>query len=160
MNRLDDFIRKRENALTPLPVFKGEQIDKLTIASRLGSLETTPRSTILSPIGFQEDPAGLVRATILGLRVIEISLQLKEGGTIDKDVVPLEILNRLRDVLGPSDFENFDLTPEDIIALAAGDVNKVVIALRKLTKLLPITPIDTDEPKIIYEHMTEIISSA
>ena len=54
---------------------------------------------------------------------------------------------------------NYDLTPDDIIALATGNINNIIAALKKLIKLLPITPITANELRQIYEHVKEVIIS-
>lgn len=154
------FKRTRENTVTLFAALKGEEINQSTIVSRLGGVNITPENTILSPIGLQHDPAGLIRATILGLKIMDIARQIKDGKPIDKDAVHIDILNQLRDVLDPSDFKNFDLTPDDIIALATGNINNILSALKKLIKLLPITPINTEELRQIYEHVKAVITAA
>jgi hypothetical protein len=155
-----DFRRTRENTITLFPVVKGEEIDESTIVSKLGSLNLTVKDTILSPIGREHDPAGLIRATILGLKIMDIARQIKEGRAIDKDTVHIDILNKLRNVCDMDDFKNFDLTPDDIIALASGNINSILIALKKLIKLLPITPINAEELRQIYEHAKAVITAA
>lgn len=155
-----DFKKTRENTITLFPALKGEEINQSTIVSRLGSIDVTPEDTILSPIGLQHDPAGLIRATILGLKIMDIARQIKDGKPIDKDAVHIDILNQLRDVLDPADFKNFDLSPDDIIALAAGNINNVIAALKKLIRLLPITPIDAEELKQMYEAVKAVVTAA
>lgn len=154
------FKRTRENTVTLFAALKGEEINQSIIVSRLGSINITPENTILSPIGLQHDPAGLVRATILGLKIMGIARQIKGGKTIDRDAIHVEILNQLRDVIDPSDFKNFNLTPDDIIALATGNINNILTALKKLIKLLPITPINAEELRQIYEHAKAVITAA
>jgi len=91
---------------------------------------------------------------------MDIARQVKEGRPIDKDAVHVEILNQLRNVLDPSDFKSFDLTPDDIISLATGNINDVLSTLKKLVKLLPVTPIDAEELRKIYEHTKAVITAA
>jgi hypothetical protein len=161
-----DFKRTRESTVTLFPAFKGENINQSTIVSRLGSINMTPENTILSPIGLQHDPAGLIRATILGLKLMDIARQIKEKGidiTKDqafKDKIQLEILEQLKNVCDPDDLKNFNLTPDDIIAFATGTINNIIAALKKLIKLLPITPINAEELRQIYEHVKLVITAA
>lgn len=161
-----DFKRTRENTVTLFPALKGEEINQSAIVSRLVSINITPENTILSPMGLQHDPAGFIRATILGLKMMDIARQIKEKG-IDitknqafKDKIQLEILEQLKNVCDADDLKNFNLTPDDIIALATGTINNIITALKKLIKLLPITPIDADGLRQIYEHAKEIITAA
>lgn len=161
-----DFKRNRENTVTLFPALKGEEISQSAIVSRLGSFDTTPENTILSPIGLQHDPAGLIRAAILGLKMMDIARQIKEKGigiTKDqafKDKIQLEILEQLKNVCDADDLKNFNLTPDDIIALATGTINNIIAALQKLVKLLPITPINAEELRQIYERVKEVIAAA
>ncbi|MDD3906027.1 MAG: HAD hydrolase-like protein [Candidatus Omnitrophica bacterium] len=161
-----DFKRTRENTVTLFPALKGEEVSQSSIVSKLGNISMTPDNTILSPIGLQHDPAGLIRATILGLKMMDIARQIKEKGiaiTHDqafKDKIQIEILEQLKNVCDVADLKNFNLTPDDIIALATGNINNIIIALKKLIKLLPITPIDANELRQIYEHVKEVIAAA
>ncbi len=161
-----DFKRTRENTVTLFPALKGEEINQATIVSRFGSLDLTPQDTILSPIGLQHDSAGLIRATILGLKMMDIARQIKEKGigiTKDqafKDKIQLEILEQLKNVCDTDDLKNFNLTPDDIIALATGTINDIINALKKLIKLLPITPIDAERLRQIYEHAKQALIAA
>ncbi|MCX5678256.1 MAG: HD domain-containing protein [Candidatus Omnitrophica bacterium] len=161
-----DFKRTRENTITLFPALKGEELDQAAIRSRLGNLNVKTEDTILSPIGLQNDPAGLIRATILGLKMMDIAQEIKEKGidiTRDqafKDKIQLEILEELKNVCDANDLKNFNLTSDDIIALATGDINKIIASLKKLIKLLPITPIDAEELRQIYEHAKAVITAA
>ena len=161
-----DFKRTRENTVTLFPALKGEEINQSTIVSRLGNLNMTPENTILSPIGLQHDPAGLIRATTLGLKMMDIARQIKEKGidiTKDqafKDKIQLEILEQLKNVCDADDLKNFNLTPDDIIALATGNINNILTALRKLIKLLPIIPINAEELRQVYERAKTTATAA
>jgi len=161
-----DFKRTRENTITLFPALKGEEINQSIVVSRLGNINVTPENTILSPIGLQHDPAGLIRATILGLKMIDIARQIKEKGmdiTHDqafKDKIQLEILEQLKNVCNSDDFKNFNLTPDDIIAIATGTINNIITALKKLIKLLPVTLVDAEELRQIYEHAKAVITAA
>ena len=161
-----DFRRMRENTVTLFPALKGEEINQSAIVSRLGNINVTPENTILSPIGLQHDPVGLIRATILGLKMMDIARQIKEKGSdivkdqAFKDKIQLEMLEQLKNVCDVEDLKNFNLTPDDIIALAAGNINNIITALKKLIKLLPITPVNAEELRQIYEHAKEVITAA
>jgi DNA-directed RNA polymerase subunit F len=67
-----------------------------------------------------------------------------------------------KQVCDPSDREELaGLTPHDIISLATGDtINDILVPLRKLIKLLPITPIDAEELRRIYEHARQVLLAA
>ena len=97
---------------------------------------------------------------------MDIARQIKEKGiniTKDqsfKDKIQLEILEQLKNVCDADDLKNFNLTPDDIIALATGTINNIIAALKKLIKLLPITPINAEELRQIYEHAKSVITAA
>lgn len=160
------FRSTRENTVTLFPAFKGEVIDQSAVASRLGSIDVKPEDTILSPIGLQHDPAGLVRASILGLKMMDIARQVREKGMgitksqAFKDTIQLEILEELKNICDAGDLKDFDLSPDDIIAIAAGNINNVITALKKLIRLLPIAPVDAEELRQIYEAVKAVITAA
>jgi len=53
------------------------------------------------------------------------------------------------------------LTADDIIYLAiSDDINKIMEALKKLIRLLPIMPIDAEELRQIYEHAKQALTAA
>ena len=47
-----------------------------------------------------------------------------------------------------------------IVDLATGSINGLVRALNKLIKLLPVTPINPEELKAIYEHTRKVLIAA
>ena len=162
----EKFRSSRENTVTLFAAFKGEEIDRTAVIKRLGSAEVTTRNTILSPIGLQHDAAGLIRAAILGLQTMEVARQIKKKGELlarnqaFRDSIQLTILENLKNVCGNERLRDFDLTPDDIIGLASGNINDIVTALNKLIKLLPIIPINAEELRQIYEHAKEVVTAA
>ncbi len=155
--------RTRKNTITLFAALKGKEMDRETIKSNLERFDMTPKNTVLSPIGLQHDPAGLIRSTILGLKIMDIAKRLDVKG-VDmgeiRDSINADILHQLRNVCDAEDFNNFNLNEDDIIALAAGNINNIFTALNKLIKLLPITPIDAEELRHIYEHAKAVITAA
>jgi len=159
----EGFKKTRENTITLFPSSKAEEISQSSILSRLGSVEIDADSTILSPIGLKDDSAGLIRATILGLKIMDVARRAGvKGADIDeiKDNINSDVLHQLRNVCDAGDFKSFNLTPDDIIALATGNINNILISLKKLIKLLPITPIDANELRQTYEHAKAVITAA
>jgi len=146
--------RTRKNTLTLLPVLKDEKLDQASIVSRIGNMK--PRNTILSPIGLQNDSAGLIRSAILGLKIMEIA---RDGEKIDRDEVQRRVLEDLKMICKIDDMRG--LTADDIIYLAiSDDINKIMEALKKLIRLLPIAPINAGELRQIYEHAKAVITAA
>jgi len=146
--------RTRKNTLTLFPVLKDEKLDQSSVVSRIGNMK--PKNTILSPIGLQNDSAGLIRSTVLGLKIMEVA---REGEKIDKDKVQIRVLEDLKMICKIDDMRG--LTADDIIYLAiSDDINKIIEALKKLIRLLPIMPIDAEELRQIYEHAKQALIAA
>lgn len=153
------FKRTRSNTITLLPVFKGEEIDRATVSLRLGGVDLTPEDTIIAPVGLQNDLAGLVRSTIMGLRLMYLARQKAELGTIDEQFAR-ETLDQYKKIGDAYEVKDFNLTIEDIVNLATGKGMTLINALKKLIRLLPIRPINTEELKQIYEHAKAVIIAA
>lgn len=155
-----DFEPARENTVTLFSAIKGEELNQATLISRLGSLKISPQDTILSPIGREDDSAGLIRSTILGLRIMSVArdIRIKGISAINRDDVQREVLEDLKFVFDRDKMQG--LTGDDIIALANGNINSILAALKKLIKLLPITPIDAEELRQIYEHAKQVLVAA
>jgi len=146
--------RTRKNTLTLFPVLKDEKLDQASVVSRIGNM--APKNTILSPVGLQNDSAGLIRSTILGLKIMEVA---REGEKIDKDEVQRRVLEDLKVICKVDDMRG--LTADDIIYLAiSDDINKIMEALKKLIRLLPIVPINAEELRQIYEHAKKALIAA
>ena len=156
----------KENTITLFSVLKGEidsdeigskrDIDRL-LKERLGPV--SHKNTQVIPIGLQNDPTGLIRGSILGLRMIYIARQQKELDKIDK-VFAQETLDQYRELCEVQGIEGFNLTHQDIIDLAIGGINELIRALKKVINLLPIVPIDSEVLREEYKHVREVILSA
>jgi len=162
----ENFRYSRENTVTLFPAFKGKDEDAVSVAMKLGSFEINSTNTILSPIGLQNDTAGLSRSVIIGLKLMMIARQIKREDNIlndqkfiDKEV-QLGILEQLKGVCGIEAMKASDIKPEDIVILLTGSSDKIIEPLNKLIKLLPITPYDDKELRDIYEHMKDVITAA
>ncbi|MFC1643790.1 glucosamine-6-phosphate deaminase [Candidatus Omnitrophota bacterium] len=152
--------RSRTNTITVFPVSKDEEISQATIRTKVGLKST---DTILSPMGLQQDPAGLIRSTLLGLSMVYIARQKEGLEEIDEDFLK-KTENFLRETAVQYEklcisqgIEGFNLKTEDIIKaiidIATGNnPRRVIGALKKLIDLLPITPIDVEELRKIHEH--------
>ncbi|HPN72534.1 MAG TPA: hypothetical protein PKZ41_00895, partial [Candidatus Omnitrophota bacterium] len=148
--------RSRANTVTLLAVNKGERVDQTTVISRLGNPSMSERNTVLSPVGILNDPAGLVMASILGLKIMEVA---RKTGSLDKDEIQRDVIEDLKMIYSPEDLKG--LTPEDILRLALSDnINHIMRSLEKLIQLLPISPVDPGELKEIYERIRTVISAA
>ena len=157
--------RSRANTITIMPVFKSDEFTtsgKKGAESRgwdLGNMSQNPEKTIISPVGFNYDHAGLIRGLLLGLRLSEIA----GNESLRKDSMFVSYtLGQYKDLciaLGLKP-EEFDLTGEDLVNLARGDMRLVVSALNKVIKLLPIIPLSTEEIRMIYERAREALIRA
>ena len=160
----DDFKSAKENTISLFALLKGQvdfsnpiqakkDIDSL-LTKNLGYLDSD--NTQIVPIGLQNDPTGLLRGTIMGLQLIAIARNKKgnkgkvDTGFIEQYIKPVfEQYTALYRALG---IEEFNFTISDMINLATGSPNNRIQALKKLIKLLPITPIDLEELRQIFEH--------
>ncbi|MDP8298825.1 MAG: hypothetical protein P9L88_02855 [Candidatus Tantalella remota] len=156
-----DFVKDRANTITILPVNKDEV---LTTAGKKstrdwGIGDISPESSILSPVGINYDRAGLIRSIIMGLRLSEIAAN--ENYDKNNSFV-VETMKEYRDLC----FEmgqpvgQFDLTASDLINIARGDIKVIVRSLNKLIKLLPITPIDTEQLRRMYQNVKKSLIAA
>ncbi len=158
--------RSRLNTITLLPANRGKSIDSPELSLKLRDLRA--EDTVISPIGIGDDPAGLVRATILGLQIMDLARQFHNGngscmtdGRIDGDKVQSQILEQLKFIFNLDEIREIGIDSDDIIALATGTTNGIIRALNKLIKLLPIAaPIDAEELRLIYEHARSAIEAA
>jgi hypothetical protein len=158
----DPHKRTRKNTITLFPAYKGREEDQASIAMKIGGFEMTPTDTILSPIGLQNDATGLIRATILGLQMMELA-QIIDGKDVTRailDDVLVKILQRLKDICDPEAIDLVNLKPEDIVTLVTGAKDKIVQPLNKLINILPIKSFSAEELRQIYEHAKEIITAA
>ncbi|MDD5439015.1 MAG: UDP-3-O-acyl-N-acetylglucosamine deacetylase [Candidatus Omnitrophica bacterium] len=161
---LKDFKKRtRANTVTLLPVFKEGELDQETIVARLGSTEMTLSRTVLAPIGLENDTVGLIRSSILGLKLMSIAREIASGerSITDayKDRIQKAVLEDLKLIANYDDMQG--LSAGDIIDLAVSDnVNSIVRALKKLIRLLPIAPIDAENMKKIFERARNIMTAA
>ncbi len=154
------FVRSRENTITLISVLKGE---KLSTRGRpdgewkIGNMR--PTDTIISPVGLNYDSSGFVRSMILGLRLAEMARQENREGRVDEDFA-IETLVQYSGFCISQGVERFDLSVTDLVDLATGNINKVVRALNRLIRSLPIMPINAEELRVIYEHAREALIRA
>ncbi len=157
----------RSNVLTLLPVEEREEITWGDAPSknweRLGKMPNGklcgPKETIVCPVGYHYDRAGLVRSFILGLRLARIA----EENIPADDIFVKHTLLQYRDFclsMG-SEKDRFDLTAEDIVNIACFNTAHIFSgALNKLIRLLPIAPLDIEEIRAVYERVREVLVKA
>lgn len=145
--------RHRSNTITILPVEKGEELSE-NRNKRWEGVE--PESSVVMPVGYNYDMTGFVRSVLLGLRLTEIAKE--EGYGPDSNFVAFTLAQYmdLCVALGASP-RDFNLTGQDLVNIARGDMKTMVRSLNKLIKLLPIIPLNTEELRIIFERVRKSI---
>jgi len=153
-----DFKSDRTNTITILPVLKGEELPTSGVNKRwkdsLGGLDL--KNTVISPIGWNYDEAGLIRSVFLGLRLTEIA----KNKYAEDNVFVAYTLAQYMDFCMSQGIKSFDLTAKDLLNIADGNVPEMVASLNKLIKLLPIMPVNTEELRAIYQHAKEALIRA
>jgi hypothetical protein len=145
--------RDRTNTITLFPVAKGEEISE-NRNKRWGSVD--PLKGIVAPVGYNYDKAGIVRSALLGLRLSEMAANEKYGPDSSFVTFTLAEYMDLCLALGVSSGD-FDLTGQDLVNIARGDMKTLSHSLNKLIKLLPIIPYNAEELRIIYERVKKSI---
>ncbi|HNX91262.1 MAG TPA: hypothetical protein PKG81_05355, partial [Candidatus Omnitrophota bacterium] len=144
--------RSKSNTITIFPVFKGESLPESLVNARWGVVK--PGETIIAPVGFNYDAAGLARSVMLGFRLSEIARKNLDS---DSHFVEYTLAQYMDLCLSQGETaENFDLTKEDIVNIALGNIDVMVRSLNKLIRLLPIMPINVEQLHEIYERAREI----
>jgi len=155
--------RAKTNTVTIFPVLKSDKVTARGIKNKegyswgIGNID--PKDTVLTPVGLNYDNSGLIRSMILGLRLSEIA---RNRYTKDDQYVADTLAVYVNLCLSEGQrIEDIDeLTTGDIISLIAVNTNEMVRSLKKLIKLLPIVPMNTDELRLIYERAREIMIRA
>ena|GEM_PF-2310571 len=154
------FVRNRENTITLLSVLKGERLSaRGRLDGEWGIGDIRPTDTIISPIGLNYDSSGFVRAMIFGLRLCEMARQEDREGKVDEEFA-IETLIQYSDFCMSQGVKRFNLSVMDLVDLATGNINKVIKALNRLIRSLPIVPINTEELRSICEHAREALIRA
>ena len=93
------------------------------------------------------------------MRLSEIARQQSEEKEVDEEFVKQTFV-QYRYFCTSQGVRNFNINIEDLIDLATGNINRMVEALNKIIKALPIRPVNTEELRIIYEHAREALIRA
>jgi hypothetical protein len=148
--------RTRSNTVTLFPVFKGEELS-VKRNKRWGGEDY--QKSIISPLGFNYDRTGVIRSVILGLSLSEVAGDVSMDENSDLVRETFERYKRFCISQGQSE-RGFDLTAKDIMNMARGQGEEIIHSLNKLIKLLPIMPVNTEELKVLYERMREVLIRA
>ena len=155
-----DFVPSRENTVTVMPMMKSEVLTaKGKPGGDWGIGDIRPTETILSPVGLSNDKAGLIRGVIFGLRLNEIARQVNKDGRPEEAFLK-ETYEQYRSFCVSQGVKDFSVNESDLFDLAAGNINKIVEALNRLIKSLPIVPLNAEELRVIYEHAREALIRA
>jgi glycogen synthase len=148
--------RTRANTITIFPVFKGESLSP-SKNKRWNNVDF--ENSIIMPVGYNYDRAGIARSVIFGLMLSEIASD--DTLTKDSSFVADFHSGYVRLCLSQgAETREFDLTAEDIVSIARGDTLSMVEALNKLIRLLPIKPLNIQELKAVYDRMIEVLIRA
>ncbi|MFH1305233.1 MAG: hypothetical protein ABIH74_02380, partial [Candidatus Omnitrophota bacterium] len=157
----EGFVRTRSSVITVMPVFKEDVFatggNKETKNWNIGDME--PKQTILSPVGLNYDKAGIARSVFLGLRLSVIA------GNKEYDENSAFVAYTLAQYVDlcrsqGADIRYFDLTAQDLVNIARGDISEMVQSLNKLIRLLPIMPLNAEELRTIYERARTTLTRA
>lgn len=152
----------RTNTVTLFITGTQDAINATMLQERIGLASgLKPTDTILMPVGLyneDSDLAGLVRSTTLALRLIKIARDHKNG-VVDKQF-ERQTVDQLDDLCRIEASGDFDLTTEELVNLAIGDINEVIRTIKKLISLLPITPIEPEILRQIYQKAREVLAAA
>jgi len=141
-----DFSKSRKNTITLLPVLKGDKLSSKALSIGGSNMVDVGGLTdsIISPVGINFDKAGFIRSMFFGLGLLEIARGHTERAQ--------ELLDDYRTFAESQGVENFSFDINDIISLATGNINQVVMALNRLIRSLPIMPVNEEELRTIYEN--------
>lgn len=153
------FVPTKENTITLMPVLsdeaftaRGNQEGKWMIG------DMQPKDTIISPVGLVNDKAGLVRGLLMGLRLNEIARQLRKGKADEAFVT--ETLNYYKDFCVSMGVSQVNLNEQDLVNMAGDNLNRMIYALNRIIRSMPILPLNPQEQRAVYEHAREALVRA
>lgn len=147
-----------------IPGEEGDIRERSMLLRRIGLPEFDLTNSVLMPVGRFRDPeddSGLIRSTILGLRLMQIARNAaSDMGEGEQQAFVQETIDQFRVFCQDAVAPDFDLSPEDITDLLGNNVRKIIDSLTKLIKLLPIERIDPTVLQEMYERAREVITAA
>jgi len=162
-----EFPEEKKDRLHRITLFLPDQwggVDDMVLYDTvdLDRNEIPIKGTIWMPVGLYnagEDTSGLLRSAVLGMRLIKITRSADKGE--DHEIFAYETARQfIRLCQNASEIDEngvlFDLLN---IALST-DVNGIIRSLRRIVALLPITPINIEERRKMYEYAREVILAA
>ncbi|MFH1878313.1 MAG: hypothetical protein ABH883_05860 [Candidatus Omnitrophota bacterium] len=159
----EGFKYTRKNTVTFIPAYKGELLEKFDIQTRIGNFEIEPEDSLLLPIGLRNDSTGFIRDIILGCRIISLA-RVTTGKMWDDmklmDTIQADIIEPLKLLYGMEELKRSDIDYLDILTLINGDINGILRALCKLTRLLPAAPLDAEEIRREYDNAENVLIAA
>ena len=162
--------RTRNNTVTLLPAFGAEKISAVDIHERLGDSQMDPGDTLIVPIAMGFEGANLVSSSIFGFSMLNIARSVEEPigrikvrnpakhrDLMDRTQKALERYRSVSDLSEPFVFTDREV--EEVLGLISGDRNCLIRALNRLIKLMPITPIDAEVLRSIFENARQVLLS-
>ncbi|MDD5439922.1 MAG: hypothetical protein PHS37_07030 [Candidatus Omnitrophica bacterium] len=152
---------KRTYTVTLFLAKKGESLRSRDLEGRLGGPHVSAVNSILVPVGYYtpgQDLSGLIRSTMLGLRLMKIARD-KENDSLDEAYVR-ETRRQFADLCKLTSETDSSMTEQEFIDWAGGNPAEVASVLSKVIGLLPIVRIDVETLRSIIDHAKEVISAA
>jgi len=147
-------IKSQKNTIT-LFIPKDEWKDSDQMRSDL-QIQDLLQNTILVPVAQANDPTGIIRGTVFGMRLIEIARQ----PDIEQQFIT-DTYDQYKNLLESQGNKDIPLTIDDIKALASGDFNELVKALRRLIDSLPKpVRISPEDIRDIFERARSVLEAA
>ncbi|MBF0493855.1 MAG: hypothetical protein HQL28_01840 [Candidatus Omnitrophica bacterium] len=143
---------RKENTLTLLGASK--DMSKSDLQFMVKSSELFKNSVVV-PLGITGDPTGAIRATLFGMRLVQIA---RTPG--DEELIR-ETASKYRAILDACAEEDVTLSDTDILAMVLqGSINSFVNVLKKLIENLPMEKVSIEEQKSIFERALTIAHAA
>ncbi|MCX5678441.1 MAG: hypothetical protein NTY76_04960 [Candidatus Omnitrophica bacterium] len=138
--------RTKQNTLTLYAV--SADIKKSDLATAL-QISTSLKSSVVVPIGMQDDATGLVRGTLFGFRLIYIARHKD-----DVDFIKSTVSN-YRDLIASYGINPPDLKADNILELFGANIVKIVAVLMSIIRSLPIRPVPTEQIRAVRDHILQ-----
>jgi hypothetical protein len=140
------YVGKRENTVALFPVSQvieegNLRIELAKVRDALELREAGPiKNTIMSPVGAEGDPCGLIRGILLGVDMAYIARQNRQYHEVDdhfkREFIEPQVLTPYREHCESLGIQGFNLTAHDLIAIATGSPG-LIEALQNLIRTLP-----------------------
>ena len=121
------------------------------------------KDTIWMPVGFYDegqDTSGLLRSIILGMRLMKLA---RDGGTRTKEsevFLEATVQQFISLCQNGEDIDKYTVMTALVNIALSNNKNGIIGSLRKIVELLPLTPIDIEKRREMYEYASDAIDLA